>query len=194
MERFRLLARAQANSSRHSGLLTAGLNQSARYFMACGSAPICRSTQQNRNRFVGGRPGFDVVMIECHQDVRFGIIGSDRALRDIVGDRRQIAHNALARFRPRIGYDAEIDQIAVLQTSAAQVSLIDEYDITTPCDPTIAIVHAVDRCVVLIMTSNRRERKSFTIRYTQIFIQTGVDQKICLLRRCSPLSFRRSNI
>ena len=63
------------------------------------------------------------------------MIRRDRALRDIVGDRRQIAHNALARFRSRIRHDAEIDQIAVLQTSAAQVALIDEHDITTPGDP-----------------------------------------------------------
>jgi hypothetical protein len=84
-----------------------------------------------------------------------------------------MAHHALARLRPRVRYGAEIDQVTVFQTSAGQIALIDEYDVTASSDPPITVIHAVDRRIVLIMTSNRRQRERFTIRPPRIFIQAG---------------------
>ena len=112
-------------------------------------------------------------MIERNQDIGLGIIGRDRTLRDIVGDRRQVAHDPLVRLRSRIGHDGDINEIAVLQAAACQVALVDEHDVTAPGDSAIAIIQAVDRRVVLIMTSDRRERESFAIRDTRILSRPG---------------------
>jgi hypothetical protein len=99
-------------------------------------------------------------VIECNQDVGFRIIGRDGALGDIVCDRRQVVHDALARFRFRIGKDGNIDEIAMLQPAAGEVAFVDEHHVASPGNSTVAIIQAVDRRVVLIMTSDCRERES----------------------------------
>ena len=109
-------------------------------------------------------------MIERNQDIRLRIIGRDRALGDIVRDRRQVAHNTLARFRFFIWNDCNIDEIAMLQPATAEVAFVDEHNVAPPRNSTIAIIHAVDRRVVLIMASDCRECESFTIGHTRIFI------------------------
>ena len=107
-----------------------------------------RSTKQNRRRFVRRRSGLDVVAIERDQDVRLRIVGRNRSLRDIVGDRGQVAHDTLIRFRAGIGHHADIDEIAVAQTAAGEILLIDEHDITATRDSAIAIIEAVDCRIV----------------------------------------------
>src|ERR1700682_340928 len=109
-------------------------------------------------------------------------------MRDIECARRQIAHHTLARFRSRVGHDRNIDKIAVLQPAAGEVALVDEHDVTAPGNSAIAIVHAVYRRVVLIVTSDCRERESFTIRDTRILLESGTDEKIGLLRWGQPLA------
>src|SRR6266436_2579026 len=82
----------------------------------------------------------------------------------------------------------------MLQTAAGEIALVDEHDVTTPRDPAITIIHAVDRRVVLIMTSDRGERERLPIRHARILIKSGIDDKIGLLGRCQPLTLRSSNI
>ena len=82
----------------------------------------------------------------------------------------------------------------MLQPAAGEVVFVDEHDLAAPPDSAIAIIQAVDGCVVLIMASDRRERESFAIRHGRIFIEPRIDQKVGLLRRCQPLTLRCSNI
>lgn len=101
-------------------------------------------------------------MIERNQDIGLGIIVRDRTLRDIVGDRRQVAHDPPVRLRGRIRHDRDINEIAVLQAAVCEVALVDEHDVSAPLNPAIAIIHAVDRRVVLFpkhaCADNRRLR------------------------------------
>lgn len=75
---------------------------------------------------------------------------------------------------PASGHDADIDEVAMLQTAAATVALIDKHDVAAPGNSTTAIIHAVDRRIVLIMTSDHRERESFKIRRTRILFHSGI--------------------
>lgn len=113
-------------------------------------------------------------MIKRNQNIRLRIVGRDGTPRDIGGDRRQVAHNARYRSRSRIGHDADIDEVAMLQTAAATVALIDKHDVAAPGNSTTAIIHAVYRRIVLIMTSDHRERESFKIRRTRILFHSGI--------------------
>src|SRR5258707_1329116 len=133
-------------------------------------------------------------MIERNRTLGPRIIGRDWALGDIVRDRRQVAHNPPARLRFFIWNDCNIDEIAMLQPATAEVAFVDEHNVAPPRNSTIAIIHAVDRRVVLIMASDRRECESFTIGHTRIFIESGINEKIGLLRRCQPLTLRCGNI
>ena len=45
----------------------------------------------------------------------------------------------------------------MLQAAAGEVARVDQYDVAAPGNSAIAIVHAVDRRVVLIMAPDRRE-------------------------------------
>src|SRR5258705_12240833 len=82
----------------------------------------------------------------------------------------------------------------MLQAAAGEVALIDKHNVAPPRNSPIAIVHAVDRRVVLIVTSDRCERESFTIGHTRILIYAGTDDKIGLVRRRPPLTLRCGNI
>src|ERR1700694_3964891 len=94
-------------------------------------------------------------------------------------------HNTLARFRFLIWNDCNIDEIAMPQPAAGEVAFVDEHDVAPPSNSTIAIIHAVDRRVVLIMASDCRECESFTIGHTRIFIESGTNEKIARLRTCA---------
>src|SRR6266849_6833183 len=101
-------------------------------------------------------------------------MGRDRALGDIVRDRRQVPHNTLARFRFLTWNDRNIDEIAVLQSAAGEVAFVDEHDVAPPRNSAIAIIHAVDRRVVLIMASDCRECENLIVGHTRIFIEPGM--------------------
>ena len=121
-------------------------------------------------------------------------MGRDRALGDIVRDRRQVPHNTLARFRFLTWNDRNIDEIAVLQSAAGEVAFVDEHDVAPPRNSAIAIIHAVDRRVVLIMASDCRECENLIVGHTRIFIEPGIDEKLRFLRRRQPIAFRCGNI
>src|SRR5271168_5201681 len=107
-------------------------------------------------------------MIERHQDIGFRIVGRNRTLSDVEGDSREVPQHALAGIRPFVGHDTEIDNVAMFQASADEITLIYEHDVASSRYPSIAIVHAVDRRIVLIMTSDRRKRENITICDTRI--------------------------
>src|SRR5258708_2216922 len=153
-----------------------------------------RSADQNRCGLVGRRPRLDVVMVDRNRDIRLWIIGRDGALRDMERDCRQVAHDTFARFRSGIGRDRNVDEIAMLQPAAGEVAFVDEHDVAPPRNSAIAIIQAVDRCVVLIMTSDGRERESITIAPSRIFIDAGMDEEIGLLRRRPLLALRCGNV
>ncbi len=123
-----------------------------------------------------------VVLIKRDQDVRLGIVGRDGACRDVIGHSSLVRKNSLLTAG-RIKHN--IDQVAVFQSASREIILVDEDNIAAAGDAPVAVVQAIDRRIVLIMASDRRERKSPFCR--KVLLKSRIDQKVRSLRRRSGL-------
>src|SRR6202012_3084358 len=92
-----------------------GLDRSRRCLL------VRRGADPNWRRLVGWRSGPCVELVQRNQDICLRIIGRDRTLGDVVGDRSKVAHDAYALLRSRIRYNAHIDEIAVLQAAIDEI-------------------------------------------------------------------------
>src|SRR5712664_1348025 len=134
--------------------------------------------------------------IRSHDQYNTTIYGMNDRYRGITG-RRDVVFVNVPVLSPRglmLGDLVDIAEIAVHQSAAGEVTFVDEHDVAPPRNSAIAIIHAVDRRVVLIVTSDCRECESLIVGHTRIFFEPGIDEKIRFLRRRQPIAFRCGNI
>ena len=126
-------------------------------------------------------------MGQRQQRIRLRIIGGDRSARDVVGQRREAAeppfHVVIAQgvnFDERLGSDA----------SRRHVVLVHKDDGPRAVDPPIAIIHAVDRRVVLVVAAYGRQAQHFWMWAGRIFVDPAKHEKPSLTGGGSPDPFR----
>src|ERR1700691_751523 len=124
--------------------------------------------------------------VERHQWIGLRVICRTTAIGKRVTDRSKIAYPSL----DTIGrFSNQIDAITVLQTSLLQFRFVEEDDISLAVDTSISIRHRINRCIVLIVASNRTQPKRFQIIFEAVLSESVIDEEIRFSRRRRPNSF-----
>jgi hypothetical protein len=103
---------------------------------------------QHRDGLGGGGKRALPYAVDGHQRVGFGIVGRDIALRDLVDHHVESGNNPLA---PVAADGRHIDPVSFGKAETAGIRPVHEHHVALALDAAIAIVHAVDSRVVLIV-------------------------------------------
>lgn len=100
--------------------------------------------------------------VDGHQRVGLRIVGRDVATRDLVDHHHKTRHAALA---PVVADGRHVDPVPFGKAKLAGIRLVHEHHVALALDATIAIIHAIDGGVVLIVGAQALQQQHRLIRH-----------------------------
>src|SRR5580704_5108509 len=138
-------------------------------------AHLSLRSDQNRNRFGGRSFAFHIVVGQGEQWISLRVVRTNRTLRDAVGQHLEAAHHAPLTI---VSERFDLDEGASGDSSLFHVELVHEDDHSASEHAAIPVVQSIDRGVVLVVASERRQPQYGCTIDTRILCNTFEDQKI----------------
>src|SRR5215831_11728795 len=133
----------------------------------------------DRHRLRGRRATLLISAVEWNQSVGLGIIGGAGAARHLVRHHPEAAGDAYAVVRRD---RRKVDQVVGGQLAPVHFLAGEEQDAALAVYTAITVVEGVDRCVELVVTSDRGQPQHVRIILVRILLESGKDEEVRLAR------------